>query len=47
VRTHVLVARAVTVAGLALATAAPAFASEDTSARSVEWSTEFGTAAAA
>lgn len=46
-RTRVLVARAVVVAGLASATAVPAAASEDTSARSAEWSAEFGTAAAA
>lgn len=38
---------AVVATGLALAIAAPASASEDTSARTVEWSTDFETAAAA
>lgn len=46
-RTHVWVTPAVLATGLALAITAPASASEDTSARTVEWSTEFETAAAA
>ena len=40
-RTRVWVAPAVVATGLALAITAPASASEDTSARTVEWATEF------
>ncbi|WP_326766324.1 hypothetical protein OG978_18655 [Streptomyces sp. NBC_01591] len=46
-RTRVCVAPAVAVTGLVLAIAAPASASENTSASTVEWATEFETAAAA